>query len=55
MTYPHQQFLELYVKMDYAGWLRREEGVVPGDPAAALIEQRQLFDKMLAAARAKVG
>ncbi len=54
-TYPHQQLLELYVKMDYAGWLMLEEGVVPGDPAAALIEQRQLFDKMLAAARAKVG
>lgn len=54
-TYPHQQLLELYVKMDYAGWLMLEEGVVPADPAAALIEQRQLFDKMLAAARAKVG
>ncbi|MDB5343912.1 MAG: xylose isomerase [Schlesneria sp.] len=54
-TYPHQQLLELYVKMDYAGWLMLEEGTVPADPAAALIEQRQLFDKMLAAARAKVG
>jgi hypothetical protein len=54
-TYPHQQLLELYVKMDYAGWLMLEEGTVPTDPAAALIEQRQLFDKMLAAARAKVG
>lgn len=54
-TYPHQQLLELYVKMDYAGWLMLEEGTVPADPAAALIEQRLLFDKMLAAARAKVG
>jgi hypothetical protein len=54
-TYPHQQLLELYVKIDYAGWLMLEEGTVPADPAAALIEQRQLFDKMLAAARAKVG
>ena len=54
-TYPHQQLLELYVKMDYAGWLMLEEGTVPPDPAAALIEQRQLFDKMLAAARTKVG
>jgi hypothetical protein len=54
-TYPHQQLLELYVKMDYAGWLMLEEGTVPADPAAALNEQRQLFDKMLAAARTKVG
>lgn len=54
-TYPHRQLLELYVKMDYSGWLLLEEGVVPADPASALVEQRQLFDKMLAAAREKVG
>lgn len=54
-SYPHQQLLDLYVKMDYAGWLMLEEGTVPADPAAELIVQRKLFDKMLAASREKVG
>jgi Xylose isomerase-like TIM barrel len=54
-NYPHQQLLDLYVKMDYAGWLLLEEGVIPADPAAELIVQRKLFDTMLAASREKVG
>lgn len=54
-TYPHQQLLDLYVKMDYAGWLMLEEGAVPADPAAELIVQRKLFDTMLAASRERVG
>lgn len=54
-SYPHQQLLDLYVKMDYSGWLMLEEGTVPADPAAELIVQRKLFDTMLAASREKVG
>lgn len=54
-TYPHQQLLDLYVKMDYAGWLMLEEGVVPEDPAAELLTQRKLFDKMLQDSRERVG
>ncbi len=54
-TYPHQQLLDLYVKLDYSGWWLLEEGVIPADPAAELIKQREMFDKMLADSRARVG
>ncbi|MBS0201535.1 MAG: TIM barrel protein [Planctomycetes bacterium] len=54
-TYPHQQLLDLYVKLDYSGWWLLEEGEVPKDPATELLDQRKLFDKMLEASRAKVG
>ncbi len=54
-SYPHQQLLDLYVKLDYSGWWLLEEGVLPADPAAELIVQRELFDKMLADSRSRVG
>jgi sugar phosphate isomerase/epimerase len=54
-TYPHQQLLDLFVKMDYSGWLMLEEGDVPKDPAAELLAQRKQFDAMLEASRAKFG
>lgn len=54
-TYPHQQLLDLYVKMDYSGWLMLEEGEVPKDPAADLIHQRKLFDEMLEMSRTNFG
>ena len=54
-TYPHQQLLDLYVQLDYSGWWLLEEGVLPADPAAELVTQRELFDKMLADSRARVG
>lgn len=54
-TYPHQQLLDLYVKLDYSGWWLLEEGEVPKDPAAELLLQRKQFDEMLNAARTKFG
>jgi sugar phosphate isomerase/epimerase len=54
-TYPHQQLLDLYVAMDYEGWWLLEEGKVPEDIVGELAKQRQLFDKMLADSRARVG
>lgn len=54
-AYPHQELLDLYVKLDYSGWLMLEEGEVPKDPAAELLAQRKLFDTMLEASRAKFG
>ena len=54
-AYPHQQLLDLFVKLDYSGWLMLEEGEVPKDPAAELLAQRKLFDTMLEASRAKFG
>lgn len=54
-NYPWTQLLDLYVKADYSGWMMLEEGVISTDPAAELIEQRQLFDSMLAEARRRSG
>lgn len=54
-TYPFAQLLDLYVQLDYQGWWLLEEGKVPEDPAAALAEQRKLFDKLLADSRRRVG
>ena len=49
--YPWAQLLDLFVGVDYSGWLMLEEGMSPPDAAAELITQRKLFDKMLAEAR----
>lgn len=54
-SYPHQQLLDLFVKLDYSGWLMLEEGEVPKDPAAELLQQRKLFDVMLEKSRATFG
>lgn len=54
-NYPWTQLLDLYVKADYSGWMMLEEGVIPTDPAGELIEQRKLFDTMLADARRRSG
>jgi hypothetical protein len=43
------------VGIDYSGWLMLEEGQVPANPAAELKRQRELFDKMLADSRRRVG
>jgi len=50
-AYPWQQFFDLLVKTNYAGWLLLEAGSKPADRVAALAEQRALFDKLLAAAQ----
>ena len=50
-NYPWAELLDLYVKVDYSGWMMLEEGEVPLDPAAELIKQRHLFDERLAEAR----
>jgi sugar phosphate isomerase/epimerase len=50
--YPYQELINLLVKMDYAGWVLLECRTKPKDPIAALIEQREVFQKMLTAAQA---
>jgi len=50
--YPYQDLIRLLVKMDYAGWILLECRTKPKDPIAALVEQREVFQKMLAAAQA---
>jgi sugar phosphate isomerase/epimerase len=58
-NYPYQQLMNLFVAMDYAGWILLEARTKPDDRVAALIEQREVFEKMVAKAstssRAKGG
>jgi len=51
-NYPYAELIKLCAKMDYAGWILLECRTKPQDRVAALIQQRELFEKMLAAARA---
>jgi sugar phosphate isomerase/epimerase len=50
--YPYQQLIDLLVGMNYGGWILLECRTKPADRAAALVGQREVFDKMVAAARA---
>ena len=45
--YPYQQLMDLFVGMDYDGWILLEARTKPEDPVKALIEQREVFEKMI--------
>ena len=50
--YPYQDLMKLFVKMNYVGWILLEARTNPSDKVNALIEQREAFEKMVAAATA---
>ena len=50
--YPYQRLFELFVKMNYDGWILLEAIGKPKDRVAALKEQRQIFDQLVANAKA---
>ena len=52
--YPYQQLMDLFVKNDYKGWILLEARTKPKDRIAALIEQRMVFEDMVANAQAKL-
>ena len=52
-SYPYQQLIDLFVKMDYDGWICLECRETPKDRVAALSEQRRIFDSMRAKAQGK--
>ena len=45
--YPYADLMHQFVKMDYEGWVMLEARTKPEDPVAALIEQRELFERMI--------
>ena len=47
-SYPYQQLISLMVKAKYAGWVLLECRTKPADRIAAMIEQREVFAKMVA-------
>lgn len=51
VEYPYQQLFNLFVKMDYKGWILLEARTERSDRIKALAEQAVLFDRMVAEAR----
>ena len=53
-SYPYQQLMDLFVGIDYDGWILLECRTDPDDKVAALKEQKDVWQKMIANAQAKV-
>ena len=53
MEYPYQELFNLFVQMDYDGWILMEARGKPMDRIEALQEQRMLFDKLVQTALAQ--
>lgn len=53
--YPFQQLIDLYVGIDYQGWMMLEEGKIPENIVVELARERERFEKMLDDARRRVG
>ncbi len=45
--YPYQQLMDLFVKMNYDGWIMLECRTEPVDRVKAMIEQKEIFDAMI--------
>jgi sugar phosphate isomerase/epimerase len=44
--YPYQDLMNLFVKMNYDGWILLEARTEPTDRIAAMKEQLEIFNKM---------
>jgi sugar phosphate isomerase/epimerase len=53
-NYPYQQLMDMFVKMDYKGWILLECRTDPADKVAALKEQREVWKKMINIAQNKM-
>jgi sugar phosphate isomerase/epimerase len=51
-SYPYQELMNLFVAMDYAGWILLEARTKQEDRVKALAEQRHVFEDMVAKAQA---
>jgi sugar phosphate isomerase/epimerase len=49
--YPYQELMNLFVKMDYQGWILLEARTKPKDRVKALAEQNEIFAAMIAKAQ----
>jgi len=49
--YPYQELMGLLVKMGYAGWVLLEARTKPEDRVKALVEQREIWEGMIAKAQ----
>lgn len=52
--YPYQQLMDLFVGVDYDGWILMENRTKPEDIVVGMHEQREIFKTMIANAQAKM-
>lgn len=52
--YPYQKLMDLFVGIDFNGWILLECRTNPDDKVAALKEQREVWQKMISNAQAKI-
>ncbi len=45
--YPYADLMKLFVKMDYQGWIMLEARTEPKDKVKAMIEQKEIFERMI--------
>ena len=48
-SYPYPTLMKLFAKMKYKGWILLEARTNPKDKVGAMIEQRQIFQRMISA------
>jgi len=53
-SYPYQQLINLFVQMDYEGWILLECRTDPADKVMAMIEQNNVFEAMIKEAQSKI-
>jgi len=46
-SYPYQQLMDLFIKMNYEGWILLECRTEPADRVKAMMEQKEIFDAMI--------
>ncbi|GAB3166929.1 sugar phosphate isomerase/epimerase family protein [Telluribacter humicola] len=54
-SYPYQQLMDLFVGMNYDGWILLECRTDPADKVQAMKEQKKIFNDMVASAQKKTG
>jgi sugar phosphate isomerase/epimerase len=52
--YPYQQLMDLFVEMNYDGWILLECRTDPEDKVEALKEQRRIWEKMVASSQSRL-
>jgi sugar phosphate isomerase/epimerase len=50
-SYPYQELMNLFVAIDYQGWILLEARTKPEDRVAAMAEQKVIFERMIAQAQ----
>ena len=53
--YPYQQLFDLFVGINYGGWILLEARTKPEDRVSAMKEQKMLFNEIIAKAQEKLG